>query len=133
MLLALLAAAEAVSLFMVIAFQEVSRLASEQKLLIPVSRYIEDLHSSHKRVCHRVNVTLGPKEERPLMTGMHTVADIYCTSCNTVLGWKYVSTHCLRLLAHIPYSSSFAVALYKEVGMADKHSRKASSLWRRPR
>ena len=26
------------------------------------------------------------------MTGLHTVADIYCTCCNTVLGWKYVST-----------------------------------------
>lgn len=36
-----------------------------------------------------VNVTMGPKEDRPLMTGMHTVADIYCTCCNTVLGWKY--------------------------------------------
>jgi hypothetical protein len=39
---------------------------------------------------HRVNVTWGPKEERLLITGVHTVADIYCTSCNTVLGWKYV-------------------------------------------
>lgn len=38
----------------------------------------------------RVNVTWGPKEERVLITGLHTVADIYCTSCNTVLGWKYV-------------------------------------------
>mmetsp|Transcript_34479 Transcript_34479/g.76614 ORF Transcript_34479/g.76614 Transcript_34479/m.76614 type:complete len:113 (-) Transcript_34479:1363-1701(-) len=36
-----------------------------------------------------VNVTLGPKEERILITGLHTVADIYCTCCNTVLGWKY--------------------------------------------
>jgi hypothetical protein len=35
-------------------------------------------------------VTWGPKEERLLITGVHTVADIYCTSCNTVLGWKYV-------------------------------------------
>lgn len=24
------------------------------------------------------------------MTGMHTVADIYCNVCNSVLGWKYV-------------------------------------------
>ncbi len=39
---------------------------------------------------HSVNVTWGPKEERLLITGVHTVADIYCTSCNTVLGWKYV-------------------------------------------
>lgn len=40
--------------------------------------------------CCRVNITLGPKEERLLMTGLHTVADIYCTCCSTVLGWKYV-------------------------------------------
>lgn len=39
----------------------------------------------------RVNITLGPREERILITGLHTVADIYCTCCNTVLGWKYVS------------------------------------------
>jgi hypothetical protein len=37
----------------------------------------------------RVNVSLGPKEDRMLMTGLHTVADIFCTVCNTNLGWKY--------------------------------------------
>jgi hypothetical protein len=36
-----------------------------------------------------VNVTVGPKEERMLITGLHTVADIFCTCCNTNLGWKY--------------------------------------------
>jgi len=36
-----------------------------------------------------VNVSLGPREERILVTGLHTVADIHCISCNTVLGWKY--------------------------------------------
>lgn len=36
-----------------------------------------------------VNFTLGPKEDRLLITGLHTVADIYCSCCNTVLGWKY--------------------------------------------
>jgi hypothetical protein len=40
---------------------------------------------------YRVNVRLGPKEERVLITGLHTVADIHCTCCATVLGWKYVS------------------------------------------
>ncbi len=47
-------------------------------------------HSGRGRGC-RVNVTWGPKEERLLITGVHTVADIYCTTCNTVLGWKYVA------------------------------------------
>ena len=36
------------------------------------------------------NVSLGPKEDRVLLTGLHTVADIYCVSCETRLGWKYV-------------------------------------------
>ena len=36
-----------------------------------------------------VNVTLGPREDRLLMTGLHTVADIHCTTCGAVLGWKY--------------------------------------------
>ena len=44
----------------------------------------------------RVNITLGPKEERLLITGLHSVADIHCTSCNTVIGWKYV-----RSLRHL--------------------------------
>ncbi|XP_018619982.1 protein yippee-like 3 [Scleropages formosus] len=36
-----------------------------------------------------VNVGCGPAEERVLLTGLHAVADIYCESCHTTLGWKY--------------------------------------------
>ncbi|KAL6054416.1 Protein yippee-like 1 [Balamuthia mandrillaris] len=36
-----------------------------------------------------VNVVAGPKEDRILITGLHTVADIYCIECNSTLGWKY--------------------------------------------
>mmetsp|Transcript_14925 Transcript_14925/g.18021 ORF Transcript_14925/g.18021 Transcript_14925/m.18021 type:complete len:123 (-) Transcript_14925:527-895(-) len=36
-----------------------------------------------------VNIAVGPREDRLLTTGMHTVADIYCTCCNRVVGWKY--------------------------------------------
>lgn len=36
-----------------------------------------------------VNVTLGPREDRLLITGLHTVCDIMCSTCNSVLGWKY--------------------------------------------
>ena len=36
-----------------------------------------------------VNVTAGPLEERSLMTGLHVVCDIYCNSCETIVGWKY--------------------------------------------
>lgn len=38
-----------------------------------------------------VNVQVGPAEERYLLTGLHAVADISCSSCKTTLGWKYLS------------------------------------------
>ncbi|CAK0784845.1 hypothetical protein CVIRNUC_008050 [Coccomyxa viridis] len=53
------------------------------------SKSFQGRHGRAFLFSHVVNVTLGPKEERLLMTGLHTVADIYCTCCNTVLGWKY--------------------------------------------
>ncbi|EXC21405.1 hypothetical protein L484_011847 [Morus notabilis] len=38
---------------------------------------------------HAMNIVVGPKEDRHLMTGLHTVADISCADCREVLGWKY--------------------------------------------
>ncbi|KAK0194979.1 yippee zinc-binding/DNA-binding /Mis18, centromere assembly-domain-containing protein [Armillaria mellea] len=35
------------------------------------------------------NVKLGKKEDRPLLTGVHTVADVHCLGCNDRLGWYY--------------------------------------------
>ncbi|ORX62974.1 hypothetical protein DM01DRAFT_1314699 [Hesseltinella vesiculosa] len=37
-----------------------------------------------------LNIIMGAKEERMLMTGMHTVVDIFCMICQTKLGWKYL-------------------------------------------
>lgn len=58
---------------------------------------------------YRVNVCCGAKEERVLISGLHTVCDLFCKGigiiwffihnnnlfllklgCHTVLGWKYV-------------------------------------------
>ena len=64
-------------------------------LVLGYPEHVQTISSMSHRLCTcrcRVNVTWGPKEERLLITGVHTVADIYCTSCNTVLGWKYVGT-----------------------------------------
>ncbi|TVU48094.1 hypothetical protein EJB05_07717 [Eragrostis curvula] len=36
-----------------------------------------------------VNICLGPKEDRYLITGLHTVNDIYCSCCQQILGWRY--------------------------------------------
>lgn len=43
----------------------------------------------HHLVCS-VNVRSGIKEERMLMTGLHSVADIFCVGCGSRLGWKYL-------------------------------------------
>lgn len=42
-------------------------------------------------VNYRVNVSVGPQEDRMMTTGKHTVADIYCNCCQQIVGWKYVS------------------------------------------
>ncbi|KAI4383965.1 hypothetical protein MLD38_009742 [Melastoma candidum] len=39
------------------------------------------------------NVTVGTTEERMMMTGLHTVADIFCVSCGSIVGWKYETAH----------------------------------------
>ena len=35
------------------------------------------------------NVTLGIAEDRWLLTGLHSVRDAHCLSCNSLMGWKY--------------------------------------------
>ncbi|XP_028060092.1 protein yippee-like At4g27745 isoform X2 [Camellia sinensis] len=42
---------------------------------------------------HAMNIVVGPKEDRQLRTGLHTVADVYCSDCREVLGWKYVRAY----------------------------------------
>lgn len=36
-------------------------------------------------------MSIGMKEERLMMTGIHTVSDIFCVVCGSPVGWKYVS------------------------------------------
>ncbi|OVA02676.1 Yippee/Mis18 [Macleaya cordata] len=40
-----------------------------------------------------VNVSVGVKEDRLMMTGLHTVADIFCVGCGSIVGWKYEIAH----------------------------------------
>ncbi|CAH8360700.1 unnamed protein product [Eruca vesicaria subsp. sativa] len=35
------------------------------------------------------NVYAGEKEDRMMMTGLHTVVDIYCVKCGSYVGWRY--------------------------------------------
>mmetsp|Transcript_69877 Transcript_69877/g.221399 ORF Transcript_69877/g.221399 Transcript_69877/m.221399 type:complete len:113 (+) Transcript_69877:217-555(+) len=54
-----------------------------------VSKSFQGRHGRAYLFNNVVNVTLGPTVSRVLITGLHTVADIYCSSCQSVLGWKY--------------------------------------------
>ncbi|XP_057531242.1 protein yippee-like At5g53940 [Amaranthus tricolor] len=40
-----------------------------------------------------VNINMGASEERLMLSGMHTVADVYCCSCGQIVGWKYEAAH----------------------------------------
>lgn len=54
-----------------------------------ISKAFQGRHGRAFLFAHVVNVELGPKEDRILTTGLHTVCDIMCAHCKTVLGWKY--------------------------------------------
>ncbi|KAK6250786.1 Yippee/Mis18/Cereblon - like 3 [Theobroma cacao] len=45
---------------------------------------------------HAMNIVLGPKQDRQLITGLYTTADIYCSKCGEELGWKYVQAYDLQ-------------------------------------
>ena len=38
---------------------------------------------------HCVNVRIGPAEDRLLITGLHSVNDIFCKRCKNMVGWTY--------------------------------------------
>nr|ODN88580.1 hypothetical protein L203_02586 [Cryptococcus depauperatus CBS 7841] len=37
-----------------------------------------------------INTVLGKIEDRKLLTGTHTVADLQCANCDASLGWMYI-------------------------------------------
>ncbi|KAH0915575.1 hypothetical protein HID58_030021 [Brassica napus] len=45
---------------------------------------------------HAMNVVVGPKIGRKLLTGSYVVADVMCSKCGEKLGWKYVETFNLK-------------------------------------
>ncbi|KAL5160799.1 Protein yippee-like [Glycine soja] len=56
----------------------------------------KDFQASNGRAflfSHAMNIILGPKEDRQLITGLHTVADVYCSDCGEELGWKYIKAY----------------------------------------
>ncbi|XP_047334920.1 protein yippee-like [Impatiens glandulifera] len=39
------------------------------------------------------NVYFGESDDRMMMTGLHTVVDIFCVGCGSIVGWKYEFAH----------------------------------------
>jgi len=79
---------------------------------------IQSFHGKHGRAYlfgNVVNVSRGPKEDRILMTGLHTVCDIYCSSCHTNLGWTYVSVLWVLIILH----ESMCDVMWCDVVMCD--------------
>ncbi|KAJ6982952.1 hypothetical protein NC653_025922 [Populus alba x Populus x berolinensis] len=62
-----------------------------QKTLYIHTFFLSDLN--HLTLYGRVNVFAGEKEERMMITGLHTVADIFCVGCGSIVGWKYETAH----------------------------------------
>ncbi|XP_062168450.1 protein yippee-like At5g53940 [Alnus glutinosa] len=40
-----------------------------------------------------VNLVVGALEERMMLSGLHSVADIFCCCCGQIVGWKYEAAH----------------------------------------
>jgi Yippee zinc-binding/DNA-binding /Mis18, centromere assembly len=40
-----------------------------------------------------VNVNMGPSDDRRLITGLHTVCDLFCRRCKTLVGWTYLKAY----------------------------------------
>lgn len=52
----------------------------------------KSFHGRHGRAFlleNCVNVNVGPAEDRHLLTGLHSVCDLYCKRCDTLVGWTY--------------------------------------------
>uniref|UniRef100_A0A9I9CTZ5 Yippee domain-containing protein n=1 Tax=Cucumis melo TaxID=3656 RepID=A0A9I9CTZ5_CUCME len=54
-----------------------------------VSKTFQSRHGKAYLFNKVVNVSVGVKETRMMMTGMHTVADIFCVGCGSIVGWTY--------------------------------------------
>nr|XP_029117590.1 protein yippee-like isoform X5 [Elaeis guineensis] len=65
-------------------------------MLTNFSYPVQSFHCRHGKAylfSKIVNVTVGLKEERMMMTGLHTVSDIFCVGCGSIVGWKYEAAH----------------------------------------
>ncbi|KAL5811942.1 hypothetical protein ACOSQ3_026892 [Xanthoceras sorbifolium] len=45
---------------------------------------------------YAMNIVLGRREEKHLISGVYTIANIYCSKCGKELGWHYLRAHDLK-------------------------------------
>ncbi|CAM0147148.1 unnamed protein product [Urochloa decumbens] len=56
-----------------------------------ISRMFRCKHGKAYLLDKMVNVNDGERDERMMTTGMHTVCDIFCVACGSIVGWKYLA------------------------------------------
>uniref|UniRef100_A0A7N0VGG9 Protein yippee-like n=1 Tax=Kalanchoe fedtschenkoi TaxID=63787 RepID=A0A7N0VGG9_KALFE len=54
-----------------------------------VSKQFQSSNGRAYLFSHAMNIKMGPKENRQLITGLHIVCDVFCLDCGENLGWKY--------------------------------------------
>lgn len=54
-----------------------------------ISKAFQGRHGRAYLFGNVINVTLGQKEDRVLTTGLHTVCDAFCSTCEENVGWFY--------------------------------------------
>ena len=54
-----------------------------------LSKSFQSRHGKAYLFSKVVNVSVGEKEDRLMITGLHTVADIFCIGCGSIVGWTY--------------------------------------------
>ncbi|KAK4514108.1 Lanosterol synthase (Oxidosqualene--lanosterol cyclase) [Mucor velutinosus] len=57
-----------------------------------ISRAFQGRHGQAFLIHQVINISIGDQEERMLMTGLHTVADISCSVCCGTIGWVYIKS-----------------------------------------
>ncbi|KAH7544101.1 hypothetical protein ACOSP7_030940 [Xanthoceras sorbifolium] len=65
-------------------------------LALPVDLASRAFHSRRGKAYlfnKAVNISIGALEQRQMLSGVHTVADIFCCCCGQIVGWKYESAH----------------------------------------
>ncbi|KAH8549301.1 hypothetical protein BGW37DRAFT_502590 [Umbelopsis sp. PMI_123] len=59
-----------------------------------ISRQFQGQHGQAYLIKYVVNIDHGDPEDRTMITGLHTVRDISCSKCKTIVGWTYVGVLC---------------------------------------